>query len=162
MRSLCLARLPELQNAHSARLTGPCPPSPCSTSPGSVPGLPACASSRTGAPMSSRSMPCWRTPATSSSAGRRGSDFQNLHRNKRAMTLNLKDERGLETFKRLAKKADVVVENFRPAVGRTSLIDKKPRSPGPSFVLADAGATAGLSDCWSFRPAKRFHPPRCR
>ena len=47
---------------------------------------------------------------------RRGSDFQNLHRNKRAMTLNLKDERGLETFKRLAKKADVVVENFRPDV----------------------------------------------
>jgi crotonobetainyl-CoA:carnitine CoA-transferase CaiB-like acyl-CoA transferase len=47
---------------------------------------------------------------------RRGSDFQNLHRNKRAMTLNLKDLRGVETFKRLAKKADVVVENFRPDV----------------------------------------------
>src|ERR1700753_2295953 len=47
---------------------------------------------------------------------RRGADFQNLHRNKRAMTLNLKDPRGLETFKRLAKKADVVVENFRPDV----------------------------------------------
>jgi crotonobetainyl-CoA:carnitine CoA-transferase CaiB-like acyl-CoA transferase len=47
---------------------------------------------------------------------RRGADFQNLHRNKRAMTLNLKDPRGLETFKRLTKKADVVVENFRPDV----------------------------------------------
>ena len=34
---------------------------------------------------------------------RRGSDFQNLHRNKRAMTLNLKDPRGLETFKRLVE-----------------------------------------------------------
>src|SRR6184192_1812114 len=33
---------------------------------------------------------------------RRGSDFQNLHRNKRAMTLNLKDERGLAVFERLA------------------------------------------------------------
>src|ERR1700742_4414964 len=43
---------------------------------------------------------------------RPGSDFQNLHRNKRAMTLNLKDPRGLEVFKRLAAKADVVVENF--------------------------------------------------
>lgn len=31
---------------------------------------------------------------------RRGADFQNLHRNKRAMTLNLKDERGLAVFKR--------------------------------------------------------------
>jgi crotonobetainyl-CoA:carnitine CoA-transferase CaiB-like acyl-CoA transferase len=47
---------------------------------------------------------------------RRGSDFQNLHRNKRAMTLNLKDPKGLATFMRLAEKADVVVENFRPDV----------------------------------------------
>ena len=47
---------------------------------------------------------------------RGGSDFQNLHRNKRAMTLNLKDARGLEVFKRLAAKADVIVENFRPDV----------------------------------------------
>jgi formyl-CoA transferase len=47
---------------------------------------------------------------------RQGSDFQNLHRNKRAMTLNLKDPRGLEVFMRLAAKADVVVENYRPDV----------------------------------------------
>src|SRR3978361_1839426 len=47
---------------------------------------------------------------------RQGSDFQNLHRNKRAMTLNLKDPKGLEGFRRLAEKADVVVENFRPDV----------------------------------------------
>ena len=47
---------------------------------------------------------------------RGGSDFQNLHRNKRAMTLNLKDARGLDVFKRLAAKADVIVENFRPDV----------------------------------------------
>ncbi|MCK1277544.1 CoA transferase [Bradyrhizobium sp. 61] len=54
---------------------------------------------------------------------RRGSDFQNLHRNKRAMTLNLKDERGLAVFKRLAAKADVVVENFRPDVKKKLNID---------------------------------------
>jgi len=47
---------------------------------------------------------------------RQGSDFQNLHRNKRAMTLNLKDPRGLTVFKRLVEDADVVVENFRPDV----------------------------------------------
>ncbi|MGH6677820.1 MAG: CaiB/BaiF CoA transferase family protein [Bradyrhizobium sp.] len=47
---------------------------------------------------------------------RHGSDFQNLHRNKRAMALNLKDPKGLEVFQRLAEKADVVVENFRPDV----------------------------------------------
>ncbi|MGY3234767.1 MULTISPECIES: CaiB/BaiF CoA transferase family protein [unclassified Bradyrhizobium] len=54
---------------------------------------------------------------------RRGADFQNLHRNKRAMTLNLKDERGLAVFKRLAAKADVVVENFRPDVKKKLGID---------------------------------------
>ncbi len=54
---------------------------------------------------------------------RRGSGFQNLHRNKRAMTLNLKDERGLAVFKRLAAKADVVVENFRPDVKKKLGID---------------------------------------
>src|SRR5664279_5025045 len=50
------------------------------------------------------------------SGSRHGSDFQNLHRNKRAMTLNLKDPRGLAVFRRLAAKADVIVENFRPDV----------------------------------------------
>jgi crotonobetainyl-CoA:carnitine CoA-transferase CaiB-like acyl-CoA transferase len=50
-------------------------------------------------------------------AGRRhGSDFQNLHRNKRAITLNLKSPRGHEAFMRLAKTADVVLENMRAAV----------------------------------------------
>ena len=49
---------------------------------------------------------------------REGSDFQNLHRNKRSMTLNLKTPAGLTAFKRMVKKADVVVENFRPDVKR--------------------------------------------
>jgi formyl-CoA transferase len=47
---------------------------------------------------------------------RQNSDCQNLHRNKRAMTLNFKDSRGLDVFKRLVAKADVVVENYRPDV----------------------------------------------
>ena len=47
---------------------------------------------------------------------RAGPDFQNLHRNKRSMTLNLKSEAGLEAFRRLARTADVIVENFRPNV----------------------------------------------
>ena len=54
---------------------------------------------------------------------RHGSDFQNLHRNKRAMALNLKDPKGLEVFTRLAEKADVVVENFRPDVKNKLGID---------------------------------------
>ena len=54
---------------------------------------------------------------------RRGSDFQNLHRNKRAMTLNLKDPRGREVFLRLVRRADVVVENYRPDVKKRLEID---------------------------------------
>jgi len=47
---------------------------------------------------------------------RHGFDFQNLHRNKRAMTLNLKSEDGRKIFFQLAKTADVVVENYRSDV----------------------------------------------
>ncbi len=47
---------------------------------------------------------------------RHGPDFQNLHRNKRSITLNLKSPEGLAVFKRLAEKADVIVENYRPNV----------------------------------------------
>src|SRR5690348_13792437 len=47
---------------------------------------------------------------------REGSDFQNLHRNKRSITLNLKSPDGVAVLKKLAAKADVVVENYRPDV----------------------------------------------
>ena len=50
------------------------------------------------------------------SGRREGSDFQNLHRNKRSMTLNLKSKDGLKIFKELIKNADILVENFRPNV----------------------------------------------
>ena len=56
---------------------------------------------------------------------REGSDFQNLHRNKRSMTLNLKAPEGRAAFKRMVKKADVVVENFRPDVKKRLGIDYK-------------------------------------
>jgi crotonobetainyl-CoA:carnitine CoA-transferase CaiB-like acyl-CoA transferase len=47
---------------------------------------------------------------------RHGPDFQNLHRNKRSITIDLKSPAGAALFRRLAAKADVVVENFRPDV----------------------------------------------
>ena len=54
---------------------------------------------------------------------RQGSDFQNLHRNKRSITLDLKHPQGLAVFKRLIENADVLVENFRPDVKRRLGID---------------------------------------
>src|SRR3989304_251601 len=56
---------------------------------------------------------------------REGPDFQNLHRNKRSITLNLKSPQGLAAFKRMVRKADVVVENFRPDVKHRLGIDYK-------------------------------------
>ncbi len=47
---------------------------------------------------------------------RSGPDFQNTHRNKRGITLNLKNPAGLATFQTMVAQADVVVENYRPDV----------------------------------------------
>jgi formyl-CoA transferase len=47
---------------------------------------------------------------------RDGPDFQNLHRNKRSITLDLKSQKGKDIFMRLVKTADIVVENYRPDV----------------------------------------------
>ena len=54
---------------------------------------------------------------------RAGPDFQNLHRNKRSLTLNLKSKEGKNIFMTLANKADVIVENFRPDVKHRLGID---------------------------------------
>src|SRR5712691_6390958 len=54
---------------------------------------------------------------------RHGFDFQNLHRNKRSMTLNLQDPEGVKIFKQLARETDIVVENYRPGVKKRLGID---------------------------------------
>jgi len=50
-------------------------------------------------------------------------DFQNLHRNKRAITINLKTPEGLELFMELATSADVIIENMRSDVKHRLGID---------------------------------------
>ena len=68
---------------------------------------------------------------------RDGSDFQNLHRNKRSMTLNLKAPEGLAAFKRLVKKSDVIIENYRPKVKKRLGIDYQAlRKINPRLVYA--------------------------
>ena len=68
---------------------------------------------------------------------RDGADFQNLHRNKRSITLNLKLPEGRDIFKRLAKKSDVVVENYRPDVKYRLGVDYESlKAINPRIILA--------------------------
>jgi crotonobetainyl-CoA:carnitine CoA-transferase CaiB-like acyl-CoA transferase len=55
--------------------------------------------------------------------GRHGFDFQNLHRNKRSLTLDLKSPTGVEILKKLVARSDILVENYRPDVKRRLGID---------------------------------------
>jgi crotonobetainyl-CoA:carnitine CoA-transferase CaiB-like acyl-CoA transferase len=47
---------------------------------------------------------------------RNGPDFQSIHRNKRSVTLNLKETEARDIFMKMVETADVVIENFRPDV----------------------------------------------
>jgi crotonobetainyl-CoA:carnitine CoA-transferase CaiB-like acyl-CoA transferase len=62
-------------------------------------------------------------------------DFQNLHRNKRSISLNLKAPEAIEVLKRLVKRADVVVENYRPDVkGRLGIDYESLKAINPRLV----------------------------
>ncbi|WP_418127965.1 CaiB/BaiF CoA transferase family protein [Variovorax sp. KK3] len=68
---------------------------------------------------------------------REGPDFQNLHRNKRSLTLNLKHPSGLAILRRLVQDADVIAENFRPDVKHRLGIDYESLSRiNPRIVYA--------------------------
>ena len=72
---------------------------------------------------------------------RHAGDFQNLHRNKRSITLDLKSEAGRATFLRLAEKADIVIENFRPDVKRRLKIDYPDlKAINPRIIYASISA----------------------
>jgi crotonobetainyl-CoA:carnitine CoA-transferase CaiB-like acyl-CoA transferase len=83
---------------------------------------------------------------------RDGPDFMNLHRNKRSITLNLKAPEGVAALKKMVKKADVVVENFRPAVKERLGIDYKAlRKINPRIVYASISGF-GQTGPYSERP----------
>ena len=70
-------------------------------------------------------------------ASRQTSDFQNLHRNKRSITLNLKKSEAIEILMKLVEKSDVVVENFRPDVKKRLGIDYESlKKRNPRIILA--------------------------
>jgi crotonobetainyl-CoA:carnitine CoA-transferase CaiB-like acyl-CoA transferase len=90
--------------------------------------------------------------AESPGGPRHGPDFQNLHRNKRALTLDLKSAEGLEVFKRLAAEADVVVENFRPDVKARLGIDYESlKAINPRLIYASISGF-GQSGPYAKRP----------
>ena len=70
-------------------------------------------------------------------ASRHTSDFQNLHRNKRSITLNLKTPEAIEILMKLVETSDVVVENFRPDVkDRLGLDYETLKKRNPKIILA--------------------------
>lgn len=78
-------------------------------------------------------------PETETEMGgmRLGPDYQNLQRNKRSVTLNLKDPQGLALFKKMVADADVVAENYRPDVKNRLGIDYETlREINPRLVYA--------------------------
>jgi crotonobetainyl-CoA:carnitine CoA-transferase CaiB-like acyl-CoA transferase len=76
-------------------------------------------------------------PNEGMSGARDGYDMINLHRNKRSLTLNLKERCGHEIFMRLVKDADVVVENFRPDVKeRMGIAYEALSAVNPRIILA--------------------------
>jgi formyl-CoA transferase len=74
-------------------------------------------------------------------AGRYEADFQSKHRNKRCMVLDLKGREGLAVLNRIVEKADIVVENFRPAVKDRLGFDYASLSKvNPRIILASISA----------------------
>ncbi len=64
-------------------------------------------------------------------------DQADLHRNKKSILVNLQDKRGVEILRKLAKRADVVVENYRPDVKHRLGIDYETLSPeNPRLIYA--------------------------
>jgi crotonobetainyl-CoA:carnitine CoA-transferase CaiB-like acyl-CoA transferase len=79
-------------------------------------------------------------------------DSQNLHRNKRGLTINLKSEEGLNLFLSMAQKADIVVENFRRDVKYRLGVDfESVRKVNPAIVYASISGF-GQEGPYSERP----------
>jgi len=80
---------------------------------------------------------------------RHGFDFQNVHRNKRSMTLDLKKPQGVEILKKLVARSDVLVENYRPDVKKRLGIDYETLSQvNPRLVY---GSISGFGQSGPYR-----------
>lgn len=85
-------------------------------------------------------------------ANRQNGDFQNINRNKRSLTLNLKKEGGLDILMRLVATADVVVENWRPDVKKKLGLDYEALARvNPRIILASISGF-GQDGPYAWRP----------
>lgn len=84
---------------------------------------------------------------------REGFDYQNLHRNKRGMSLNLKTDEGKSVFQKLVSKADVVLENFRPEVKYRLGVDYESIRKLNSRVICGSISGFGQTGPYRARPA---------
>jgi crotonobetainyl-CoA:carnitine CoA-transferase CaiB-like acyl-CoA transferase len=93
-------------------------------------------------------------PNETMSGARDGYDMVNLHRNKRSLTLNLKEPDGLAVLMRLVETADVVVENFRPDVkDRLGIGYEALRTVNPRIILA---SISGFGETGPYRTRAGF------
>ena len=83
---------------------------------------------------------------------RDGSDFQNIHRNKRGITLNLKAPEGAAVFMRMVKQADVVVENYRPDVKKRLGVDYEACKAANRKIVYASISGFGQDGPYSMRP----------
>ena len=68
---------------------------------------------------------------------RNGPDYQHIHRNKRSLTLNLKEDSGRDVLMKMIATADVVVENYRPDVKHRLGVDYGSlKAINPRIILA--------------------------
>lgn len=93
-------------------------------------------------------------PNENMSGPRHGYDMQNLHRNKRSLTVNLKTEEGAAILRKLLKTADIVVENFRPDVkGKLGLDFDTLHRSNPRLILV---SLSGFGQTGPYRTRSGF------
>ena len=78
------------------------------------------------------------------------------NRNKRSMTLNLQHAKGMEAFRKLAKTADIVIENYRPGVKRKLKIDYDDlKEENPRLIYA---SISGFGQSGPYQDRAGFDP----
>ncbi|MCZ8185868.1 MAG: CaiB/BaiF CoA-transferase family protein [Beijerinckiaceae bacterium] len=93
-------------------------------------------------------------PNENMSGPRHGYDMQNLHRNKRSLTLNLKKPSGMAVLRRLLETADLLIENFRPDVkGKLGLDFETLHALNPRLILV---SLSGFGQSGPYRSRSGF------